>query len=911
MSILSALYHLLIGPLELLFEVIFSFANRVIDNPGLAIIFLSLAVNFLVLPLYKRADAMQEEARETEAKLNHWVTHIKKNFKGDERFMMLQTYYRQNNYKPTDALKGSLSLLLEVPFFMAAYNFLSRLQLLQGVSFGPIKDLGAPDSMLVIAGITIHVLPILMTAINLISGVIYTKGFPLKSKIQLYGMALIFLVLLYESPSGLVFYWTLNNLFSLVKNVFYKLKNPKFVLGILSSAVGAGLLAGVLFWFPMPTVHRQAAVIALAVLLQLPLAACFVGKKRQKKTVTMTKGNRFAFYAGCVFTTIVTGLLIPSAVIKASPEEFISTVTMSSPLLYVLNALLLAAGTFIVWFGIFYMLANPAGKKTMGLGMWLLSGIAVVNYMFFGTDYGNLSPTLKYDITPAFAGKTQLLNLLILVAVIGLLYLIWKKKFELVKVVYLAAGIAMLGMSVINVQAIHSVSGEVTRNLETSHQEQAKIPLSKTGKNVVVLMMDRAIGGHIPYIFNEKPELKEQFAGFTYYPNTISFGITTNFGVPAVFGGYQYTPEEMNKRDDMLLADKHNEALRVMPVLFDEHDYKVTVCDPAYAGYRWIPDLSIYEDHPDINAYITLGKFDHNEAETAKQIQTLLNRNFFCYSLFRIAPVCAQSVLYQDGLYNEPDVYVQDSGTVQVTHSTSRASGINGAFMKAYEVLRNLPAITEITSEEENTFLIMCNDTTHEPMLLQEPQYEPAAKIDNTQYDADHADRFVLDGRQLKMENENQVTHYHANVAAMLQLGRWLDYLRENGVYDNTRIIIVSDHGRGLGQFDDMVYDSVDLMLLNPLLMVKDFNSREFTTDRTFMTNGDVPTLATHGLIENPLNPFTGNPINSDAKTAEAQHILFSEEYDITVNNGTTFLPGQWYSVHDDIFDMENWNRME
>lgn len=65
-----------------------------------------------------------------------------------------------------------------------------------------------------------------MTLINVISSAIYLKGFPLKTKIQLYGMALFFLVFLYTSPSGLVFYWTLNNLFSLGKTLFYKIKKP-------------------------------------------------------------------------------------------------------------------------------------------------------------------------------------------------------------------------------------------------------------------------------------------------------------------------------------------------------------------------------------------------------------------------------------------------------------------------------------------------------------------------------------------------------------------------------------------------------------------------------------------------------------------------------------------------------------
>ena len=100
MSFWDILGTLLIKPLQLLFEVVFVMANRVVGDPGLAIIALSLAMNFLVLPLYRRADAMQEEERETELRLHKGVAHIKKTFRGDERMMMLQTYYRQNNYKP-------------------------------------------------------------------------------------------------------------------------------------------------------------------------------------------------------------------------------------------------------------------------------------------------------------------------------------------------------------------------------------------------------------------------------------------------------------------------------------------------------------------------------------------------------------------------------------------------------------------------------------------------------------------------------------------------------------------------------------------------------------------------------------------------------------------------------------------
>ena len=75
--------------------------------------------------------------------------------------------------------------------------------------FGILKNLASPDALISFGNIHVNVLPILMTLINVISSEIYAKGMKFKEKIQLYGMALIFLVLLYNSPSGLVLYWTL------------------------------------------------------------------------------------------------------------------------------------------------------------------------------------------------------------------------------------------------------------------------------------------------------------------------------------------------------------------------------------------------------------------------------------------------------------------------------------------------------------------------------------------------------------------------------------------------------------------------------------------------------------------------------------------------------------------------------
>ncbi len=914
MSFWSILESLLIGPLKLVFELIFEFANRFIGHPGLAIIILSLVMNILVLPLYRRADAMQEASRDIEAKLHDGVAHIKKTFKGDERMMILQTYYRQNNYKPTDALNGSVSLLLEIPFFMAAYQFLSHLDILDGVTLGPIKDLGAPDGLIVIGGIAINLLPILMTLVNVISSALYLKGFPLKTKIQLYGMALFFLVFLYTSPSCLVFYWTLNNVFSLVKTIFYKLKNPKLILKIMTFIMGLGFISFGAFIYETSSLKRKLFLIAIGAALVMPLVLSLInGRKKAVKAdgeeKCEPKNNKKMFVSGAVFMTVLVGLLIPSTFISASPQEYVDLTMFHNPVWFIVSASCLAAGTFLVWMGVFYWLASPKGKVIFDRLMWVMSGVALVNYMFFGTKLGVISSSLQYENGMNLSLKERIINLAVIAVLAGVLYFFAIKWKKAVSLVLLTAIIALGGMSVVNTVKINN---SVSAIAEAASDDIPSHTLSQNGKNVVVIMLDRAMGEYIPYIMNEDADLKAQFDGFTYYKNTISFGGFTNFGVPALLGGYEYTPVEMNKRDDVLLVDKHNEAAKVMPVVFSEKGFDVTVFDPVYTNYQWVPDLSVFENYPEIDTYITKGRFGNVEGK-----QAVINnnyRNFFCFGIMKSMPLFVQPTIYNNGQYNriiqKSDSFIYSTQNVS---GMSSAEGLSSLFMEPYNVLLNMNEMTEISEGSENTFLFFSNDSTHEPMLLQVPEYEPSWTVDNSEYDAAHADRFVVDGRELSVTNPTQMSHYQANMATMKKLGEWFDLLRNSGVYDNTRIILVSDHGRDLYHFSDMVMDAGDGETVNsefyyPLLMIKDFGSSGFVTSDEFMTNADVPTMAFEGLIENPVNPFTGKAITNDEKTAHDQFIIRSEIFNVDQNNGYTFLPSKWASVKDDIFEEDNWS---
>lgn len=923
---MSWLYTLLVYPLELLFEVVFTISNRIVGNPGWAIIVLSLAVNFLVLPLYNRADEVQKQERDLEASLESGIARIKNAFKGDERMMMLQAYYRENDYSPLYVLKGSVSLLLQIPFFMAAYNFLSHLALLKGCPFGFIDDLGSPDRMWMIGSLPINVLPIVMTLINIISGYIYTKGMPLKSKIQLYGMALLFLVLLYNSPAGLAFYWTLNNVFSLVKNLFYKLKKPGFVFSIILAVIGVCSAFYINTVYYTPFLSRKLRLTIIALLLILPLIVSFCGKrlgnpgKGRLRDIKYEESHRNVFLLSGVLLSILTGVMIPASIVKVSPTEFMDIMNLKSPNYFVVHSFLIAVGFFIIWGGVFFFLTSGKGRIVIA-ALWLaLCPSFIVTYMFFGTDLGEISVNFVYYQPFAFTLKQKLINMILVLLVSSLILLLFHFSKRITEGVLTVLIIVMAVMGGTYMFTIHNSYMSMASRKSS---EIPQIPLSTSGQNVMVIMLDRAPGFFAPIIFDEIPELQAQFDGFTVYPNTLSFGNHTKFGAPALFGGYDYTAQAMCEDTTRTLRQKHDEALLVMPVLFSDEGYEVTIMDPPYAGYSFPSDMSVFDEYEDIHAYNAQGVIREEYFNFTAIQEKIWERNFFCYSFFKVSPLFIQETLYNEGFYNEPDVgmsYEWELTIPQVPFGSSSSWGVIGEFMDSFNVLQKLTDITVIEDSEENTFMYMDNDSTHWAMLLQAPEYIPSQYVNNEEYDAAHQDRFSsgVNGYDLDMDQYSAMSHYTSNVGAYLQLGAYFDYLREQNVWDNTRIIIVADHGimyRDSDMFEgQMRIGMMGIDAYNPVLMVKDFGATGFNISDEFMTNADVPYLAVNGLIEDPANPFTGHPITMEGMHDLPMYVINSEDWNVDSTDtiagadAYAFCESEWYEFNGtQIIDRDSW----
>jgi hypothetical protein len=772
---------------------------------------------------------------------------------------------------------------------------------LKGAKFLFLDDLGAPDALLGTGWGRGNILPIIMTLVNAVSGTVYSRGLPAKDRIQLYGMAALFLVLLYNSPSGLVLYWTCNNIFSLGKNCYSKIKTsvPSGSIKPLANKIIMSLIIDILIfamiYYVLKVNHGslEKRITVSGLLFFSAAAPWFIlvikhfwkTSDANKIQTVSTKTSTISFYGAFLILWILSGIFIPSILISSSPQEFAYIDGYSSPIFFIVNSAVQAFGFFVFFPTLFFMLFSPTQKNIILAAGYAAAFSALCNFFIFTGNYGTLSKNMIFTGGINHSRLSNLLNIFTLILIFAVFFFLFYSNF--VKNIYrILNGISVvLLVSIITFSCvnIYRINQEYKKLGEYIRQDQIVkddlspiIHLSKTGKNVVVIMLDMAESVFIPYIFEESPDLLEQYTGFVYYPNTVTFNGYTKGGAPPIFGGFEYTPEEINKRDTLSLQEKNNEALLMMPRIFSEKNWAVTVTDPPFADNNWIPNLRIYDDG--ISAYTTDAVYSNlwlkeNNISTMP-ISSILKRNILWYSFFREAPLVLRSLIYANGDWCST---FEDSRLLMT---------LNG-----YSVLDYLPRLTDFENVKENTALFMVNNTTHENSFLQAPEYRIV--------------RTVTNYGKSKFKNAMQ---YHVNAAAIKRLGDWLQYLKDNDVYDNTRIIFVSDHGALAETFVTHTNHPFDVDQYNCLLMCKDFYSAGILeTDNTFMSNADVPVLAMKDIIENPVNPFTGKTVSDDYKKNKL-HIVVGRLNDM---NDRQYLldPQKDYYVHGNIFEPANWEK--
>ncbi len=200
-------------------------AYRLTNNYGWAIILITIAIKLLFSPLTHISFESMKKMQALQPKLKS----LQEQHKGDQAKLSkeMMELYKKNKVNP---MSGCLPMLLQIPVFIAFYQVLAQTAEFQGEPFiWWIRDLSEPDKAWVLPfslpliGSFVNILPILM-----IGSMIWqqrltpqTAGSSEQQKMMMF-MPVIFGFIFYSLPSGLVLYWFVNNVLSILHQLFVK-----------------------------------------------------------------------------------------------------------------------------------------------------------------------------------------------------------------------------------------------------------------------------------------------------------------------------------------------------------------------------------------------------------------------------------------------------------------------------------------------------------------------------------------------------------------------------------------------------------------------------------------------------------------------------------------------------------------
>jgi YidC/Oxa1 family membrane protein insertase len=201
--------------------------TAIVGSAGVAIVALAASVKILLLPLSVVAGRLQEQVNTTRARLEPRINAIRADHRGEERARRTLALYREEGVNPLYTLKSLLGVAIQLPMFIAVFDMLADDFDLYGVRFLWIRDLSRPDELLRLAtcvpffGCHLNLLPFLMSGVSLVAlfrfrSPTLTPSLARGQRRNLMGVTLLFLLLFYTFPAGMVLYWTSTNAFQLV-----------------------------------------------------------------------------------------------------------------------------------------------------------------------------------------------------------------------------------------------------------------------------------------------------------------------------------------------------------------------------------------------------------------------------------------------------------------------------------------------------------------------------------------------------------------------------------------------------------------------------------------------------------------------------------------------------------------------
>lgn len=219
-----------LGWLETILKWIMEVINKVVHNWGVSIIIMTILIKLAMFPMTRNQSMSTLKMQEIQPKVQAVQTKYKDNPQRMQQEMA--KVYQEVGYNP---MSGCLPMLVQFLILWSMYNLFNNYFEFRGSSFIPhwIEDLSSGDSLYVFKfnipffGNHLRILPFIYLASQLLFGKITNMGgtagaagpSQAQMKMMMYGMPILFFVLFYNAPSGLLLYWTVSNIFQMVQQV--------------------------------------------------------------------------------------------------------------------------------------------------------------------------------------------------------------------------------------------------------------------------------------------------------------------------------------------------------------------------------------------------------------------------------------------------------------------------------------------------------------------------------------------------------------------------------------------------------------------------------------------------------------------------------------------------------------------
>ena len=188
--------------------------HSVVPSWGWSIVIMTICIKTLFWPLTAKASRSQKRM----AKIQGPMAEMKAKYKDDPTRMQQETMklFKEHQVNP---VAGCLPMLIQMPIFLGLFYMLRTASELRHEPFLWVTDLSQPDTLMEVAGFPINILPIIMgITMFLQMGMmpVSPTADPMQQKIFKF-LPFIFLVFLYNFSSGLVLYWTVQNILTIIQ----------------------------------------------------------------------------------------------------------------------------------------------------------------------------------------------------------------------------------------------------------------------------------------------------------------------------------------------------------------------------------------------------------------------------------------------------------------------------------------------------------------------------------------------------------------------------------------------------------------------------------------------------------------------------------------------------------------------